>query len=73
MSKPYLVIRVEAGKVGAIKERSTWAEAVDAAVVIAHRDSKVPIKDIREELEAQTNFIEDGSDIEVMIAQADDD
>ena len=72
MNKPYLILNVVEGKVGSIKQRDTWDEAVDIAVKSATEQCDTPEADIRAELENDANFVVPNGDIEVMIAQTDD-
>ena len=73
MSKPYLIVNVVEGKVGCIKQRDTWNEAVEIAVKLATEQCGTAADTIRAELEKDVNFVTPEGDIEVMIAQADDD
>ncbi len=73
MSKPYLIINVVEGKVGVIRIRDTHAEAVDTAVAMASEQVDTPEAAIREEIEAETNFVSPSGAIEVMLAQWEDD
>ena len=72
MSKPFLIINVVEGKVGTIKERPTWKQAVDAAVKLAADQCGTPKENIRAELEQDSDFLSPNGDINVVIAQADD-
>ena len=69
----YLILNIVEGKVGTIKQRDTWEEALAVAVKMAAEQCNVPEDQIREELENDTNFVSPNDDIEVMIAQADAD
>ncbi len=73
MSKPFLIINVVDGKVGNIKERATWDEAVETATAMAKEQCDVPEDDIRKEIEEDSNFYQKGGGFEVVIAQTDDD
>ena len=73
MGKPYLIINVVEGKVGIVRVRDTHAEAVDAAVAMAKEQVDTPETEIREEIEADTNFLSNDCTIEVMLAQWEDD
>jgi len=73
MNKPYLILNVVEGKVGNIKQRGAWEEALNVAVKLAAEQCDTPEDEIRAELEEDANFVTPDGDIEVMIAQTDDD
>jgi hypothetical protein len=67
MSKPFLIVNVVDGKLGVIKERPTWEEALDCAAELAAEQCDTPIDAIRIELDSDTNFINENGDITVYI------
>ena len=69
---PYLVINLVEGKLGVIRERATWEEAVDLAVEMGGEQCDTPADAIRSELEEDGNFQSPNGDIVVHIAQAED-
>lgn len=73
MSKPYLIINIVDGKVGVIRKRDTHNEAVDCAVDMAAEQCDTPPDEIREEIEQDTNFVSKDGNIEVALAQWEDD
>lgn len=73
MSKPYLIINLIEGKVGVIRERDTFDEAVAIATAMAAEQCGVESAEIQQELETDHNFVPNGGGFEVVIAQANDD
>jgi hypothetical protein len=71
MSKPYLVIEIIEGKMGAVKECPTFDEAVGIATEMAAEQTTIPKEVIREEIESAANWIDETGNISVNIAQAD--
>jgi hypothetical protein len=72
MSKPFLVVNIVGGDLGAIHERDTWEDAVNTAVHLAAEQCGVSEDKIRNELEADSSFFYGRQTLKVYIAQADD-
>jgi len=72
MSKPYLIVNVVDGELGAIKEQPTWEDALDCAAILAAEQCDTPIDAIRIELDSDTHWLSPNGDIHVYIAQADE-
>ncbi len=72
MSKSFLIVNVADGKLGVIRERATFDEAVECAVKMASEQCDTPENEIRKELIADGDFISKNADILVAIAQTED-
>ena len=72
MSKPYLIVNLIDGKLGAIHQRNTFEEAVATAVDVASQQCNADKSFIQDEIERDTNFIPKDGSFEVCLAQVDD-
>jgi len=72
MSKSYFILNIVDGKPGQLWERATFDEAVEQAVAIATEQCDTPEKEIREEIEADTNFIPKEGGFAVYLLQTED-
>lgn len=73
MSKPFLVVNIVDGELGAIHQRPDFEDAVDLAVALALEqvEGGDPVA-IKEELEVDCDWISGYGDIRIYIAQIED-
>ncbi len=70
----FLVINIVDGRLGVVKERRTFKQAVNAAVqIVREQQSDVPEDEIRAEIEQDGNWASNQGDIWVHIAQSEKD
>ena len=70
MSNPYLIVNVVDGRLGIIRKRDSFNEALDCAKIMAAEQCDTPINEIGDELAHDLNFATPDGSCVVYIAQA---